>query len=918
MFFRRGQSQSENHQMRRIEMSDYNRAARAYLGALAILAALTISWAAFNCRAFTNAEWMQLAVLSLLASVANLRPIRVPETTETVNIGDTFIFLGALFLGAPAAVLISVAGAVAGLWRTSKRATTWLGATGICAMTAYLAAYSFYIALAAHAQIKQYPLGRAPLSLEEIALPLVVMSLTHYAVTGLLLAAMNVARRRTTFRNCWRNDYLWTAWTFFASAIATALVYEGVINYHHALLYVITGVPVIGITYASYKIYFERVAQKTREAAEMHRKHLEAVEAHARQAAAMHRLHLATVEALMHKAEAMRDLHLATVEALASAIDAKDQTSHYHVRRVQIYAAEMGKLFKLSEDEIEALKAGALLHDVGKLAVPDYILNKAGKLTATEFEKMKIHATVGAQIVERVNFPYPVAPIVRHHHERWDGKGYPDGLRGEEIPLTARILAVVDCYDTAREDRPWRKGVSREEALTILWRGAGIFYDPRVVEVFAANIEHLEMEAQRHGYAPHTYQIEEENRNEMIEGETWVFSEARSIHISSSGALDRGRLDYFEQIRNAHREVFALYEIARTFSSSLEVEEMAAILVEKIEQVVPSDTCALFLIDECRAEARVAHVSGLSVDQLRGQTITPGSGAIGTLLATGRLPKLLVHPMLDFAHVQFPDDVVYHSMAALPLIKDKRLIGAIAVYALTPNRYDDDHLRLLDTVARLAADALDNALHHAAAQSSALTDALTGLPNKRALYERFDEEAARADRNHTTFQVVMMDLDAFKQVNDSFGHIVGDRFLCQIAHRIQEQLREYDFLARYAGDEFVAFVPELSQPQVEELQKRLEAAVLNFAMPVEAPDESGAMRRQGTARVGISIGAACYGADGTTMDELLRAADEAMYRNKNDHRKQPARAARAASLGVAPSLIADSVLADELSLPAMG
>ena len=187
------------------------------------------------------------------------------------------------------------------------------------------------------------------------------------------------------------------------------------------------------------------------------------------------------LNAKTRETEELSRIHFATAEALATAIDAKDQTTHCHVRRVQIYAAGMGEVLGLSRNEIAALKAGALLHDIGKLAVPAHIINKPGRLSPAEFEKMKIHTTVGAQILSRVEFPYPVTPIVRHHHEQWDGHGYPDGLKGEQIPITARIISVVDCFDSVREDRPFRRSMTRDEAIAFLLRGSGTHFDPNVV-----------------------------------------------------------------------------------------------------------------------------------------------------------------------------------------------------------------------------------------------------------------------------------------------------------------------------------------------------------------------------------------------------------------------------------------------------
>jgi putative nucleotidyltransferase with HDIG domain len=185
-------------------------------------------------------------------------------------------------------------------------------------------------------------------------------------------------------------------------------------------------------------------------------------------------------------------VRLEAVEALAIAINAKDSITADHVRRVQIYAEGVARLLNCSPAEIEALRSGALLHDVGKIAVPDAILCKTGKLTEEEFQQMKLHTVVGDQILSKIHFPYPVAQVVRSHHERWDGTGYPDGLIGTEIPLVARILSVVDCFDAVREDRHYRKGMSRKEAIDLVQRGAGTLYDPEVVDVFLFNLESFE------------------------------------------------------------------------------------------------------------------------------------------------------------------------------------------------------------------------------------------------------------------------------------------------------------------------------------------------------------------------------------------------------------------------------------------
>ena len=809
--------------MKLIEMSDYNRAARTYWTVMVIAGASVFAWAVQGCFNLTGIQWAGFAGLLALVILAGSNPIRIPNTRSSFTAGDVFVFLGVLFLGIPAAIVIGVVDAFVSSRQTSKRVASWIAAPAMMAVTVLVAGHAFYFALARYAHVSQQPLGATPMRLEHLLGALALLAMLQYFINGFTVSTIYALRTRRPILKFWRDGYLWTWWSFLGSAIATAVVYLAVS--HLGWAYVLLSVPIIEATFWTYKIYFERVNAKTREAEELSR------------------------------------LHLATVEALATAIDAKDQTTHFHVRRVQIYAEGLGELLYLSDAEIAALNAGALLHDVGKLAVPDHILNKPGILTPAEFEKTKIHTIVGAEILGRVNFPYPVLPIVRHHHERWDGKGYPDGLKEEQIPITARIMSVIDCFDSVREDRPFRPGMSREEAIELLRGDAGTQFDPRIVELFIEHLPKFEAQISARGLAD-------------------------QIHINAPGSPSTPSEDQlaqdcqntsfaaYDQIRNAHREVYALYEIARTFGSSLEVENTLSVLVDKVGQIVPFDTCAVYLYDDVKGYATAALTIGLNADLLRARCVAPGQGVTGFALSNRR-PVNRIHPSLDFADMKFTADGDYSSMASLPLFKDDLLLGALSVYSASLQEYSDDQIRLLETVTRLASDALANAVNHARAESNALTDSLTGLPNARRLHVRFEEEVSRARRTGRPFQVIMLDLDDFKLVNDTFGHKLGDRMLRDVAGLVHAQLREYDFLARYAGDEFVAIVNNATVEQVEELRERIEKAVSGFTIDVRA---------QGRARVGISVGSAVYGADGETLDHLLVAADQAMYRAKSTHK----------------------------------
>lgn len=547
-------------------------------------------------------------------------------------------------------------------------------------------------------------------------------------------------------------------------------------------------------------------------------------------------------------------MHHATVEALASAIDARDQIGVGHVQRTQIYAVGLGTVLGLDESDIYALRTGALLHDIGKLAVPDHILNKPGQLTAAEMEKTKIHSSVGASILEKVGFPYPVIPTVKYHHEFWNGNGYPEGLKGATIPMTARILSIADAYDALRAPRPYRPARTKMDAIKFIRSRSGSQYDPLLVETFLRNLSKFEAEIVAAGL---NYETDD--------------------HLNSSPNLDiHESASYVEQIKQANREVFTLYSLAREFSSSLDMDETLELYAEKVASFVPYDSIAVCLLDPDGETGHFAHASGRYSEFFHGRKIVVGDGATGHVLRKEK-PFVNVDPALDQKNIPDVSCSEYRVMATLPLFAEDRLIGAVSLYSCSLKSFEDEHIRLLETISHIAADAINAAQQHAEAENHALTDPMTGLPNSRSLRAHFEKEVLRAGRGNKRFQLMVMDLDGFKAVNDNFGHKAGDRMLKVVSSAIGQQLREYDFLARYGGDEFVAIIPETETEDVNSLHERINDAVNDLALDLGDGN---------IARVGISLGSASFPDHGESIDALIEAADKAMYIAKEANRRR--------------------------------
>ena len=632
--------------------SDLSRFGRLFVSTVILLGFLVITESLVHLfRVPIGTQWLLLAFLTLISGSAC---VELPHSNVTISISEAFVFAAVLLYG-PAAGTLTVAldGLVISFWIAKRRPEIERTLFNISApaLSAWCSAQLFFRASGI------VPLSEQPASLNQILPSLVLFAVAYFGLNSWLIALRVALQRRANAFKVWRSGFMWLSLNYFCGASVAVLL----VGYNRTIDLTFVGlvVPLLLVLHFTFKTSMERVE-----------------------------------DAYKHVAQ-LNTLYLSTIETLAMAIDAKDQITHGHIRRVQSYAVGLAKRLGVTDEKlIRAIEAAALLHDMGKLAVPEYILNKPGRLSPVEFEKMKLHASVGADILSAIDFPYPVVPIVRHHHESWDGTGYPKGLRSTDIPIGARILSVVDCFDALTSDRPYRPRLSDDAALAILRERRGTMYDPLVVDTFSTVYKEITPTALPSGPPGHALD------------EITTATQTSTIQLSS-------RADN----RSARTGVQDIVQIQPKGISPI-VPADSSELIGSIRRMIPCSLAILFGIDTETNELEATYAFGDAARFVQGLRIPFGQRLSGWV-AVNRQTIVNSDAALDLADIARMSGL--QVCLSTPLISNNQFVGVVTVYSTAASGFTDADCRTIEAVAHQTL----NAVHSTEERPLQAQDAVT-------------------------------------------------------------------------------------------------------------------------------------------------------------------------------------------------
>src|SRR6266850_1594889 len=597
-------------------------------------------------------EWFTLAVLTLLTGSFT---VKVPSLSARFSVSETFVFASALMFGPSAGTLTVVLDAlVISFWlnkstRSLRRILFNVAAPSI----AFWTAATTFFALAHVA-----PGGVHEHELRELVLPLFVFALLYFLTNTWLVAQAVAGEKDLSAASIWLSHFAGFGINYFVGSSVAILLVSYAARIDLTVLSII--VPLLLVSYATFRTSMGRLEDANRHVSQLN------------------------------------DMYLSTIEALAMAVDAKDQITHGHIRRVQTYAMQLARRLGVSDEkQLKAIEAAALLHDMGKLAIPEHILNKPGKLTPAEFEKMKRHADLGADLLSSVKFPYPVVPIVRHHHENWDGSGYPAGIASTDIPIGARILSVVDCFDALTSDRPYRPRLSIADAFEILKERRGTIYDPLIVDAFTEAYSAM---------APAADAVQSATLSAVNETDTIDSDHSASLRHIRANAAENALLI-------AHRE-----KVLRSAS----IEEAIQSASQCLRQVTPAVVCALYTYDVATDSLVCKHAVGDSSRLLSGLSIPMGERVTGWSAATRR-PSKNADASLDLANLSEFFEPALRSVLCTPLVENNQVLGVLTAYSIKTCAFSDVHSYAFEQIG----DALIDRLH---------ADSVVGTNGRRLVF----------------------------------------------------------------------------------------------------------------------------------------------------------------------------------------
>jgi diguanylate cyclase (GGDEF)-like protein/putative nucleotidyltransferase with HDIG domain len=794
---------------------DLSAAPRLFIAVVVLCGTSVMMFSFLHGRSENPLKFLCYLVVALAASRLKVNP---PGITGTMSVNFLFLLLGVLELGRAEAMALGCAAVVVQCFDRDRP------------IPIHIAFNACSTALAITITFFAYRHSWLPRAVNNPSTLLFLAASIYFVANTLPAAIMASLVERRSLRKIWAERYFWSFPYYLVGAGVAGVMswLHGFTDWQTSLL----TLPVAYLIYRSYRLYVGKLEDEKRHV------------------------------------EAMADLHMRTIEALALAIEAKDQTTHDHLQRVRVYAVEVAKELKVDAEGIEALQAAALLHDIGKLAIPEHIISKPGRLTPEEFEKMKIHPLVGAEILERVQFPYPVVPIVRAHHEKYDGKGYPLGLRGEQIPVGARILAAVDFLDAMTSDRQYRRALPIKEAMARMVEESGKAFDPQVVRVLERRYVELErlVHQRTDGLGKQALAPEVRDKDQEVKADLSVKPAAG---FEAQGRRQVPERSFLSSIAAARQEAQTLFELSQDLGASLSLGETLSVFAVKLRHAMPYDAIAIYVRQG--EELVPEYVNGDNFRLFASLRIPIGQGLSGWVAQNLR-PILNGNPSVEPGYLN--DTSKYstlNSALAVPLEGLGGVVGVVALYHAEKDFFTSDHLRILLAVSSKMALAIENAMKYEQAESSAVTDYLTGLPNARSLFVQLDRELARCKRDSKTLTVMVADMDGFKQINDRFGHLEGNRVLRLFAHSLKQTSREYDYVARMGGDEFVVIAPGLTPEAAARKAEQMRDLAQQAGKDICNEDI-----------LSLSVGRAVYPEDGIDAEKILSEADKRMYLQKRN------------------------------------